>query len=40
VIDRRAETAAVNAIASGSQRRTMSAIRNRIARFESASAPE
>ena len=40
VVDRRAETAAVNAIASGSQRRTMSAIRNRIARFESASAPE
>jgi hypothetical protein len=35
-----AETAAVNAIASGSQHRNMSAISNRIARFESASAPE
>jgi hypothetical protein len=35
-----AETAAVNAIASGSQHRNMNAISNRIARFESASAPE
>ena len=40
MIDRRAETAAVNAIASGSQHTTMRAISQRIARFESASAPE
>jgi hypothetical protein len=39
VVDRRAEAAAVNAMASGSQHRTMSAISRRIAFSLSVSAP-